>query len=252
MCNSTYGASKDKYNALYDPLMANNVCVAGQLLLLDLIEKLEGHWKLIQSNTDGLIGKVNDYADIDKIKLICSEWEKRTRMVLEYDVYSKIIQKDVNNYIIVDAKGKYKSKGSYVKKLSPIDHDLAIVNKAIVDYFIHSIPIEDTINKCDDLIDFQKVVKITYKFDGAIYGDTQLPKAFRVFASKNETPKIRKLKGDKKHKIANVPENCFIDNSNIINKKAPEELNKEWYINLATERVRDFEGEELPIPDDNI
>ena len=31
--NGTYGASKDKHNNLYDPLMANNVCVAGQLLI---------------------------------------------------------------------------------------------------------------------------------------------------------------------------------------------------------------------------
>ena len=39
--NSTYGASKDKHNALYDPLMANNVCINGQLLIVDLLEKLE-------------------------------------------------------------------------------------------------------------------------------------------------------------------------------------------------------------------
>lgn len=39
--NSTYGAMKDKHNPLYDPLQANNVCIGGQILLLDLIEKLE-------------------------------------------------------------------------------------------------------------------------------------------------------------------------------------------------------------------
>ena len=33
--NSTYGASKDKNNALYDPLMANNVCINGQLLIVN-------------------------------------------------------------------------------------------------------------------------------------------------------------------------------------------------------------------------
>lgn len=30
--NSTYGAMKDKHNAMYDPRQANNVCVGGQLL----------------------------------------------------------------------------------------------------------------------------------------------------------------------------------------------------------------------------
>ncbi|MGL5717265.1 MAG: hypothetical protein ACRCX2_29910 [Paraclostridium sp.] len=52
--NSTYGASKDKFNNLYDPLMANNVCITGQLLLVDLLEKLEkglgDKAMLIQSN----------------------------------------------------------------------------------------------------------------------------------------------------------------------------------------------------------
>ena len=60
--NSTYGASKDKYNALFDPLMANNVCITGQLLLLDLIEKLEIEFgdkcELVQSNTDGILVKI--------------------------------------------------------------------------------------------------------------------------------------------------------------------------------------------------
>ena len=46
--NGTFGASKDKWNNLYDPLQANNLCIAGQLLLVDLIEKLEGKCELIQ------------------------------------------------------------------------------------------------------------------------------------------------------------------------------------------------------------
>lgn len=46
--NSTYGASKAKFNQLYDPRQANNVCINGQLLLLDLIERLEGHCQIVQ------------------------------------------------------------------------------------------------------------------------------------------------------------------------------------------------------------
>ena len=48
--NTTYGAMKSEYNELYDPHMANQVCITGQLLLLDLIEKLEPYIKLIQSS----------------------------------------------------------------------------------------------------------------------------------------------------------------------------------------------------------
>ncbi len=46
--NKTYGAMKDRNNTLYDPRNANRVCIYGQLLLLDLIEKLEPYCILIQ------------------------------------------------------------------------------------------------------------------------------------------------------------------------------------------------------------
>ena len=44
--NTTYGAMKNPYNALFDPRMANAVCISGQLYLIDLIEKLEMHTDL--------------------------------------------------------------------------------------------------------------------------------------------------------------------------------------------------------------
>ena len=104
--NATYGAMKDKYNQLYDPRQANNVCVGGQLLLLDLIEKLENQCQLIQSNTDGLLLWNYPEEDFDLIDDICYEWEQRTRMELEFESYQKVFQKDVNNYVIVDFEGK--------------------------------------------------------------------------------------------------------------------------------------------------
>ena len=64
--NSTYGVMKDKNNALYDPLQANRVCVYGQLLLLDLIERLEPYAQIIQSNTDGVLVKMPEGQDEDQ------------------------------------------------------------------------------------------------------------------------------------------------------------------------------------------
>ena len=121
--NGTFGASKDQYNNLYDPLQANNICIAGQLLLADLLDKLDGKCQLIQSNTDGVLLKLFNRSDKEMILDICGEWSRRTRMELEFDEYVKVIQSDVNNYIIVpdgelyDAKGKerFKRKGAFVK-----------------------------------------------------------------------------------------------------------------------------------------
>ncbi|MBM7869327.1 hypothetical protein JOC70_000796 [Clostridium pascui] len=245
--NSTYGASKDKYNNLYDPLQANNVCINGQLMLLDLIEKLEDRYMLIQSNTDGVMFKLNSKKDIPIYKAICKEWEIRTRMSLEHEIITKVVQKDVNNYIVVHEDGSVKSKGAYVKKLDQLDYDLLIVNKSVMDYFINGTTPEVTINNCNDLREFQKVVKISSKYLYGCYGNTRLSeKVLRVFASKSRSDagvfKV-KTEGGTKEKIANTPDKCFIDNTNIGDKKVPRKLDKQWYINMAWKRIKDFIGE---------
>ena len=248
--NSTYGASKDKYNNLFDPLQANNVCINGQLLLLDLIEhvtdKIPGA-KLIQSNTDGVMFKLPNEETIDIYKDVCKEWETRTRMGLEHDLIKKVIQKDVNNYIIVMDNGKIKSKGAYVKSLNSLDYDLPIVNKALMEYFISGIPVEETINNCNDLIEFQKVVKVSSKYKCSLYGDQVLNEnILRVFASRSRRdPGVYKLKKDKdtKDKIGGTPERCFIENGDIKGIKVPRKLDKQWYIDTAKKRLKDFVGE---------
>ena len=266
--NSTYGILKDKNNPLYDPLMSNNVCVTGQLLLLDLIEKVEPYGQLIQSNTDGIYMLVKDMETVDTIKNVAHEWEKRTRLELEFDIYNEIYQKDVNNYIIISEDGHYKSKGAYLKKLSPIDNDLPIINTALIEYFVHQTPIEDTINQSNKLIDFQKVVKLTSLYKGVVYGEGVTEtidgksrvtvkngehlreKVHRVFASNNPHAKaLYKTKTEKGEqvyeKIAYTPDHCFINNDNILDAPVPDELDRQYYIDMANDRLNQFlESEE--------
>lgn len=252
--NSTYGAMKDKYNPLYDPRQANNVCVTGQLLLLDLIEHLEPYFDLIQYNTDGILVKLratNDKeADREFARLddMCYEWEKRSKMNLEFDQFSKVIQRDVNNYIIVAADGSYKSKGGNVKKLNDLDYDLPIVNRAMVNYLVKNIPINETVNNCNDLRDFQKVFKVSNLYNYAMHNGEKLDeKTFRVFASTNltDTPLFKVKEGKNPEKFADCPENCFIDNSRVLGKAVPNNLNKNWYIDMATKRIKEFLGNEF-------
>jgi len=265
--NSTYGAMKDKNNPLYDPRQANNVCVGGQLLLLDLIEMLEGHCQLIQSNTDGLIIKLFKDEDYDLIDDICYEWEQRTRMQLEFDSYKKIFQKDVNNYVIVDFDGGYHSKGGYVKKLDSLDYDLPIVNKAVMEYLLHKVKPKETINNCTELKAFQKIVKVSSKYMYALYnptvrtekirdennrlktikvfegGEIQKEKCFRVFASNSPSDGgIYKVKSLDKNpeKFANTPEVCFFINDDVNDMEIPKKLDRNWYIKLANKRLKDF------------
>lgn len=256
--NGTYGICKDKYSKAYDPRNANAVCVNGQLLLLDLLEHLEGHCELIQSNTDGLIIQIPDTnAAFEKIDDICYEWETRTGMSLGFDILDEIWQGDVNNYVFHFAdieengknRNKYERKGAYVKELSRLDNDLPIINKALVDYLTKGIPVETTINSCNDLMQFQKLVKLSNKYDWVEHNRRRYDyKCYRVFASKRRTDGIIykcKTEGNKKDKFANTPDRCFIMNENINQRSIPDYLDVSWYINLAKKRLREKFGVDM-------
>ena len=244
--NGTYGAMKDKNNPLYDPRQANNVCVYGQLLLLDLMEHLEAvpGLEIIQSNTDGVLVKMARYDDYDAIDDICYEWEQRTGLKLEFDEYQKVFQKDVNNYVIVDAEGKYKSKGAYVKKLSDLDYDLPIVNKAVVDFMVNGVPVEVTISNCDDLKEFQQVKKISNKYKYILHGDKVLKeRCVRCFASVRRSDgglfKVHSNTG-RTAKVEGTPPQAFLWNDSVEGVKCPAKLDKQWYIETARKRLKDF------------
>ena len=245
--NSTYGAMKDTFNPLYDPRSANNVCVFGQLLLTDLIERLEGHCDLIQSNTDGLIVKL--HSNEEEVRRICKEWEDRTGMGLGYDRMTKICQKDVNNYIAVFENGKIEAKGAYVKDLDNLDYDLAIVNEAVRDYLLRKIPVENTILPCTDLRKFQKVVKLSSKYrwvehEKGTSKEQFFNKCYRVFASKDPSDgRILKCDGVRNPaKFGNTPDRCFIVNDDITTSKTDRfpQLDKEYYVDIAKKRLEDF------------
>ena len=250
--NGTYGASKDKFNALYDPRQANMVCVNGQLMLIDLMHKLvrDVGAEIIQSNTDGVLIRMPDGFDggpdafYDRVDDVAYEWEHRTGMGLEFDEFTRVYQKDVNNYVLVAADGSMKTKGAYVKKLGPLDYDLAVVNKALVEYMVHGVPVEDTITADDDLIDYQRVVKVSGKYKYGVHGHERLTdRCFRVFASTRESDgMIGRVKAGKAkpEKFGNTSEHSFIDNGDVHGKKCPGYLDKSWYIQLAKIRLAQF------------
>lgn len=243
--NGTYGICKDATNKAYDPRNANLICVNGQLLLMDLIEHLEAvdSFELIQSNTDGLIIKIMR-SDFDQVDDICYEWESRCNMELEFDYIREIWQKDVNNYVFIQYDGKIERKGAYVKELNPMDNDLPIINKAIVDYMLHGIPVEQTINSCDDLIQFQKICKLSSKYDYVTHnGRKYTNKCYRVFASSRETDgAVKKVKSaaGREDKFGNTSIHSFLDGGDVTGKTVPAYLDKDWYIELAEKRLKQY------------
>lgn len=251
--NGLYGQSgagkyeDGKYQVLsdvYDPVMMRNVCINGQLMLLQLIEDLSSY-QLIQSNTDGLIYKVPKMY-VQDLKNIVSKWEQRTKMSMEYDYITYMAQRDVNNYIAVFDNGTIERKGGAVKKAKILDNDLPIVSDSVVEYFVNGVDPTEYIMKENDMMRFMKTYKLSSKYSHAIYNDEVLTdKVYRVFASRSRKDGIvYKCKdGGKPEKFASCPEHCKIVNGNIQDMKVPKWVDRKWYIDEAWKRINSFKGE---------
>lgn len=172
--NTTYGASLASTNPLYDPLMGRSVCISGQLYLLEMAVRLYRtipDLRIVQLNTDGVMVEFDEQY-YDQILAITDEWQQRTGHGLEEDSpIILLIQKDVNNYLLVFENGKIKTKGAYFSYGIPaagafsINNNFVIVKQAVIEYFVNCTPVEDTINACQDIHKFQIIAKAGGGYD---------------------------------------------------------------------------------------
>lgn len=254
VCNTTYGCLLNQYNDLYDPLMGRSVCISGQLYLLELArhcyQDIPG-LKIVQLNTDGIMVQCRkEY--LSQLDEICDEWQSRTGFELETDSVIKIAQKDVNNYVEIQEGGKAKAKGGYlVKGISTvgafnINNSCCIVATALKEYFVNGTPVEETIENCNDIFQFQIIAKAGAKYKEAyhVVGDRkeQVQKVNRVYATADTRyGRLFKVKAedDTTAKIESLPEHCIIDNDNQLTIA---DVDKNFYIEMARKRVNDFMG----------
>jgi hypothetical protein len=256
--NTTYGACLNQYNDLYDPLMGRSVCITGQLFLLELAQNLFKSvvgLRVFQLNTDGIMIEFDD-SQYEQVREILQEWQTRTGFELEEDSIKKLVQKDVNGYIEIQSSGETKVKGVLlVRGIAPagafnINNNATIVATALLDYFSKDIPIEETINGCNDLLSFQLVAKASSKYTAAYHvvdGEkVQVQKCNRVYAAKDKRygtlVKTHSETGNDA-KIGGLPEHCIIDNNNELSIT---DIDKSWYIKLADKYVKDFIGIKPP------
>lgn len=169
--NSVYGKSNSEYSWLYDPLYTLKTTLAGQLALCMLSEMLMTqipNLTMLQINTDGLTVKMPN-SEKNHYWSICKKWEEITGLGLEYVSYSKMVIRDVNNYISVFKKdGKVKRKGTF-KLNSEMRKDgeyhksfsQGVVSIALSDFYLNNTPIEETISNCKDVFEFTKMANST-------------------------------------------------------------------------------------------
>ena len=162
--NGTYGASNDVYSPFYDPKFTMSITINGQLSLCMAVEKMlkfEGV-EIIQCNTDGFTLKIKR-GDIEAHGKIVDWWEDKTQLELERNDYSKMIIRDVNNYIAVyDGSGKLKNKGAYEwKDLPHHKNQSSLVCKMAAEaYLVRGEDPEEFIRNHDDKFDFMLRTKV--------------------------------------------------------------------------------------------
>lgn len=265
--NTVYGAMLNKYNDLADRWAGRSVCISNQLAMTMLIVRLARACEtidFININTDGIMFSIAR-KEVDTSEQIVNEWCKVTKFEMERDDFTKVIQKDVNNYIGIKADGSIKTKGGFVSLYKGGNfktNSLSIVHKAIVEFLVNGIPTRDTISNCKDMLKFQQVVKTGGTFDGTYHyinsEKYEVQKVNRVYAVKDPTygqivkGKLVKFKRKKNKEtgkmdeipvdppkwqeeiISECPTHAYIDNTN---KLTVDKLDLEYYINMANSRI---------------
>ena len=264
--NAYTGALRATFNALYDPLQGFSICTTGQLLILQLIYDLQRipTLEMVSANTDAVMFTIEEEHKPKAIDVL-DAWQKHTGLELEEDKIVKIIMRDVNNYCeILEVKDGYKvnykggefkgnhnfrwNKDKQTFEYSFEDdfetNSLTIISEAMLKNLLFDIPVDETINKCDDIFRFQIITHLGHTYEKLVQespeGDIELQRNNRIYAGKKPSGLIVKVKYDgRRDSLANCPPNPIVDNANHC---TIDDVNKEWYIKVARQKLSDFRG----------
>ncbi len=208
--------------------------------------------KFLQTNTDG----ITIYIPRNKLEIIrevCSTLTKETTLVIEESIYSKMIIRDVNNYIAVyeDSTREnehLKLKGDFeVDKEYHKDPSMRIVPLALKEFFVNGTPIRETIINHKDIFDFCLRLKtrsdsngyfLHFDDNGNLVED-KLNRTTRYYMSKQiGSGSIIKRFHDGREVGINVGETCVIFNKYIEKDIKDYEINYNFYIKEAN-KIKD-------------
>lgn len=266
--NAYTGCLRATFNKLYDNLQGFSICTTGQCLILQLIHDLQKvpTLEMVSANTDAVAYTIEEEYQ-EQALIVLEDWQKLTKLELEEDKVVKIIMRDVNNYAeIVQTgdndfevhykggeltRGEHKFKWNKEKKIfeykfkdSLKSNSMTIVSEAILKFLLFDIPIEKTINDCNDIFRFQIISHLGSTYEKMVQespnGDIELQRNNRIYASNKTSGAIIKVKPNgRRDSLANCPPNPIVDNAN---QCTIEDVNKEWYIEFAIEKANDFLG----------
>jgi hypothetical protein len=195
--NSVYGKSSDMQNWIYDRQLTMFTTITGELSLLMLIEAYELNGiHVISANTDGVTVQIKKEL-LQKMHELNKWWMDLTTYELERTDYQKIIFSTVNDYLAIKTNGEIKKKGDFLTDFELHKNKSGrVIPLALEQYFVHNIPIADTITNHNNIYDFalrQKASK-DFHYEGVAGAKrTVYNKLIRYYVS-NTGEKLLKIK----------------------------------------------------------
>lgn len=230
--NSGFGKFGSKWSALYGPNLLIQTTVTGQLSLLMLIEALESAGiSVVSANTDGIViycHKRNKAVLEQKVK----EWEAATGFNTEETEYVALYSRDINNYLALKPKGKYKAKGTYADAELSKTPTAQVCVQAVVDFLQLGIPIRSTVESCQDIRQFVCVRSVT---GGAVKDGQYLGKAVRWYYAKGQTGTINYKKNGNKVPVTDGAKPLM-----ELPGTLPQDVDYDWYVEKAESILKDF------------
>jgi hypothetical protein len=228
--NGSFGKFGSKWSTLYAPRLLIQTTVTGQLALMMLVERLEARGiSVVSANTDGIVIRCTR-SKRDLMLSIFADWELSTGFQTEETEYSAVYSRDINNYVALKPDGKYKVKGAFA------DADLSktptsqVCVKAVVDFLQFGIPIDKTIQSCQDVRMFVNVRSVT---GGAVKGDQYLGKAVRWFYAKDQSGAITYKKNGNK-----VPKTDGAKPLMELPDQLPSDIDYAYYVDEAQKMLK--------------
>lgn len=203
--NGTFGNTNNVHSVFLDPQCTMATTVNGQLAIAMLAEWLltVDTLQIIQANTDGITYRVHR-SRMQHAEIIRDIWMRRTRLVLEEALYSRMWIRDVNNYVAEPIKGDVKMKGAYwyprnfpddISYCSPPawhkDYSNQIVIMAAVAHMVEGVDIERFIYAHRDPFDFMCRAKVD-RSSRLMIGDQEQQRICRYYLALNGGP-MRKV-----------------------------------------------------------
>lgn len=265
--NAYTGTLRASFNKNADFKQGFGICTTGQLLILQLVYDLQKipTLEMVSTNTDAVMFTIEEEYKPQVLQVI-KDWEDLTGLEMEEDKIVKIVMRDVNSYCEIvqvgdndfkvnykggEFKGKHKFKWNKEERIFEYSFDdeieansLTIVSEALLKKLLFNIPIEDTINNCNDIFRFQIISHMGNTYEKCVQespnGDIELQKNNRIYASNGTSGTIIKVKPDgRRDSLALCPPNPIVDNKN---ECTIEDVNKLWYIKIANQKLNDFLG----------